>query len=60
MTYVFEGNDSLILSAYRAFKKLDETCGIGSATGAVIPLTRVKEISPTIIAYREKAHERLE
>ena len=60
MTYVFEVNDPLILSAYWAFKKLDETCGIGSAKGAVIPLPSVEEISPTIIPFMEKAHARLE
>ena len=60
MTYIFEGDDPLILSGYRGFEQLDETVGIGSDgsdSDGTILLPSVDDIAPTAIRLLDEARK---
>ena len=49
MTYILEGNEPLILSAYRAFEDLDELVGNDSPGPVVIKFPNVEKIAPAAV-----------
>ena len=60
MTYIFEENDPMILSAYRGFEELDAACGINNAeTAPAIPLPLVELAAPEVMGYLNSARKLL-
>ena len=56
-TYILEGNDQLILSAYRAFIELDAAAGVNSVGHHDFPVPTVEKIAGEAISLWNEARE---
>jgi hypothetical protein len=56
-TYILEGKDPLILSAYRAFEKLDAAAGANSVWQHDFPVLTVEKIADEVISLLNDARE---